>query len=78
MFIWSTAFLLSFCIVFSIVMLNVFARCRDHAPFLNLLNVILKNLCMFNVNLFFHLHSFFCLFFLSDCRVFCVQKAEAK
>ena len=42
--IWLTAFLVSFCFVFLIVLLNVFVWCGDHAPFLNLFIVTFKNL----------------------------------
>ena len=80
MFVWLTAFLVFFllCFFILIVLLDVFVRCGDHAPFYNLFNVILKNLGMFNVNSFCHLHSFFARCFFSDRRVFCVEKSEAK
>ena len=60
MFISLTAFLFSF---FSIPIFNVFARCGNHAPSLNLFNLTLKNMGMFSVNLFCHLHSFFGCFY---------------
>ena len=39
-------------------MLNVLDRCGDHAPFLNLCEVILINLSVLNVNLIWRMHSF--------------------
>ena len=80
MFIWLTAFLVSFllCFFISMFLLDVFVRCGDHAPFYNLFNVILKNLGMFNVNLFCHLHSFFARCFYPIVEFFCVEKTEAK
>ena len=62
----------------SIFLLDVFVRCGDHAPFYNLFNVILKNLGMFNVNSFCHLHSFFARYFYLIVEFFCVEKTEAK
>ena len=59
-------------------MLNVLLRCSDDASFLNLFNVTLKNLGMFNVNSFYHLHSFFAYcFYLTVEFFFCVDKTEA-
>ena len=58
-------------------MLNVFVRCSDHATFLNLFNVTLKNLGKFNVNSFCHLHFFFARFY-PIVEVFCAERAEAK
>ena len=80
MFIWLTASLVSFlfCCFISIVLLDVFVSCGDHAPLYNLFNVILKNLGMFNVNSFCHLHSFFARCFYLIVEFFCVEKTEAK
>ena len=56
------------------VALNVFDKCNDHVPFLDLFDVTLKNLGVLNVTSFSAQHSFFAHFFLSDCRVFQVEK----
>ena len=57
-------------------MLDVFVRCGDHAPLYNLFNVILKNLGMFNVNSFCHLHSFFARCFYSFVEFFVLRKQK--
>ena len=54
--------------------LNVFDKCDDHVPFLDLFDVTLKNLGVLNVTSFSPQHSFFAHFFLSDCRIFQVEK----
>ena len=79
MFIWLTAFLVSFLLCFffiSIFLLDVFVRCGDHAPLYNLFNVILKNLGMFNVNSFCHLHSFFARCFYPFVEFFVLRKQK--
>ena len=83
LFIWLIAFLVSFLLCFffffiSIFLLDVFVRCGDHAPLYNYFNLILKNLGMFNVNSFCHLHSFFARCFYPIVEFFCVEKTEAK
>ena len=50
-------------------MLDVFVRCG--APFLNIFNVTLKDLDMFNVNSFFHLHSFSTVAFIRVSSFLC-------
>ena len=72
MFIWLTACFSFFFI--SIVLLNVFVWCGDHTPFYNLLNVYLKNLGMFNINSFCHLHSFFAECFYPIVEFFVLRK----
>ena len=59
-------------------MLDVFVRCGDHAPFYNLFNVILKNLGMFNVNSFCHLHSFFARYFYLIVKFFFVLRKQKR
>ena len=59
-------------------MLNVFVKCSGHAPFLNLFNVTLKNLGMFKVNSFCHLHSFFALCFYPIVEFFLCSKNRGK
>ena len=80
MFIWLTAFSVSFLLCFfffiSIFLLDVFVRCGDHAPLYNLFNIILKNLGMFNVNSFCHLHSFFARCFYSIVEFFVLRKQK--
>ena len=80
MFIWLIAFLVSFllCFFYFNFLLDAFFRCGDHAPFYNLFNVTLKNLGMFNVNSFCHLHSFFAHCFYPIVEFLCVEKTEAK
>ena len=51
-------------------------RCDDHVPLYNLFNVILKNLGMFNVNSFCHLHSFFARCFYSFVEFFVLRKQK--
>ena len=61
---------------YSIVMLNAFVRCGDHAPFLNLFNVTLKSLSMFKVDLFCHLHPFFACCFYPFVELFVLKKQK--
>ena len=58
------------------ITLNVEVNCGDHAPLYNLFNVILKNLGMFNVNSFCHLHSFFARCFYSFVEFFVLRKQK--
>ena len=76
MFNWPTVFLVSFLFFFSIALLDVFFRCDDHAPFYNLFNVTLKNLGMFDVNSFCHLHSFFAHCFYLIVEFFVLRKQK--
>ena len=74
-----TAFLVSFLLcffLFKFFLLDVFVRCGDHAPLYNLFNVILKNLGMFNVNSFCHLHSFFARCFYPIVEFFVLRKQK--
>ena len=57
-------------------MLDAFVRCGDHVPFYNLFNVALKNLGMFNVNSFCHLHSFFAHCFYPIVEFFVLRKQK--
>ena len=80
LFIWLTAFLVSFLLCFfffiSIFLLDAFVRCGDHAPLYNYFNLILKNLGMFNVNSFCHLHSFFARCFYPIVEFFVLRKQK--
>ena len=78
LFIWLTAFLVSFflCFFISIVLLDVFVRCDDHAPLYNLFNVTSKNLGMFNVNSFCHQLSFFTHCFYLIVEFFVLRKQK--
>ena len=60
----------------SIFLLDVFVRCGDHAPLYNYFNLILKNLGMFNVNSFCHLHSFFARCFYPIVEFFVLRKQK--
>ena len=60
----------------SIFLLDVFVRYGDHASFYNLFNVIFKNLGMFNVNSFCHLHSFFARCFYPIVEFFVLRKQK--
>ena len=82
LFIWLTAFLVSFLLcfffffLFQFFLLDVFVRCGDHAPLYNYFNLILKNLGMFNVNSFCHLHSFFARCFYPIVEFFVLRKQK--
>ena len=57
-------------------MLDVFVRCGDHATLYNYFNLILKNLGMFNVTSFCHLHSFFARCFYPIVEFFVLRKQK--
>ena len=78
MFIWLTAFLVCFLLHFFYFnfFAGFFVRCGDHDLFYNLFNVTLKNLGMFNVNLFCHLHSFFARCFYPIVKFFVLRKQK--
>ena len=59
-----------------IVLLDVSVRCGDHAPFYNLFNVTLKNLGMFNINSFCHLHSYSAHCFYPIVEFFVLRKQK--